>query len=154
MAGLRTGLASRVLSVACVLAAVAVAAAAAAPAPSMAMPTSASADVQAQRARDAKVVPDVVDAITPSVQLRVSYDGAAVASGEKLTVFQTAAKPQVSFQGADPASFYTFMLVDPDAPDPAEPVRNARSLGYHHLRGSTPDAAALRRRFAAGSTGL
>lgn len=38
-----------------------------------------------------------------SVQLRVSYDGAAVASGERLTVAQTAAKPAVSYEGADPA---------------------------------------------------
>ena len=83
-----------------------------------------------------------------SVQLRVTYaDGASVAGGERLNMVQTAAKPQVSFEGADPkgdqeclceaasgflaltrffcVAFYTFMLVDPDAPDPADPVRRA-----------------------------
>ena len=86
-----------------------------------------------------------------SVQLRVTYDGAAVAGGERLSVVQTAAKPQVAFEGAEPngtpvkacafacslpdehpsslgTAFYTFMLVDPDAPDPAEPVRPAQQL--------------------------
>ena len=58
-------LARRPLRLACVLAAVAALAAAAAPEPSMAAPTAASAQVQAQRARDAKVVPDIVDDIAP-----------------------------------------------------------------------------------------
>ena len=82
------------------------------------------------------------------MQLRVTYaDGATVAGGERLSVVQTAAKPQVAFQGAEPectpdmtmaralldahctaasshgAALYTLMLVDPDAPDPADPVR-------------------------------
>ena len=57
-----------VIRLACLLAAVAAVsalAAAAAPAPSMAAPTAATAEVQAQRARDAKVVPDVVDNLAP-----------------------------------------------------------------------------------------
>jgi hypothetical protein len=38
-----------------------------------------------------------------SVQLRVTYaDGASVAGGERLSVVQMAAKPQVAFEGADP----------------------------------------------------
>ena len=37
-----------------------------------------------------------------SVQLRVTYDGAAVAGGERLSVVQTAAKPQVAFEGPEP----------------------------------------------------
>ena len=57
----RATLAHRPLRLACALAAVAAVAAAAAPAPSMAAPTAATAEVQAKRARDAKVVPDIVD---------------------------------------------------------------------------------------------
>lgn len=63
MAGRRAVLASRAVAAACVLAVLAVTAAAAAP--SMAAPAFASAGVQAQRANDAKIVPDIVDTIAP-----------------------------------------------------------------------------------------
>ena len=62
----RSTFAQRLIRLACLLAAVAtVAAVAAPPPPSMAAPTAATSEVQAQRARDAKVVPDVVDNLAP-----------------------------------------------------------------------------------------
>jgi phosphatidylethanolamine-binding protein (PEBP) family uncharacterized protein len=59
------------------------------------------------------------------VQLRVTYPegSGALAGGERLSRVATAAKPEVALLGADPAAFYTLIMVDPDAPDPATPVR-------------------------------
>jgi hypothetical protein len=63
------------------------------------------------------------------VQLHVSYpDSGALSGGERLSRVTTAAKPEIALLGADPAAFYTLVMVDPDAPDPATPVRMPRQL--------------------------
>lgn len=63
---------------------------------------------------------DVADAFTPRFALHVSWNGALVKEGEKLTPGAVKDIPDVCFEG-DKDKLYTVCLADPDAPNPTEP---------------------------------
>ncbi|XP_001850217.2 protein D1 [Culex quinquefasciatus] len=78
------------------------------------------ADVQ-KAFTDHEVVPDVVDA-APTELAKVSYpSGVSANGGNELTPTQVKEQPQIEWTVDDPSSYYTLFMVDPDAPNRAEP---------------------------------
>ncbi|XP_015376894.1 PREDICTED: phosphatidylethanolamine-binding protein homolog F40A3.3-like [Diuraphis noxia] len=87
-----------------------------------------------QAMKNQQVVPHVIpDA--PKEIIQVNYlSGAEALLGNELTPTQVKDQPSVSWN-ADPSSFYTLCLTDPDAPSRAEPtIREWR----HWLVGNIP----------------
>ncbi|XP_046867383.1 protein D2-like [Drosophila willistoni] len=80
------------------------------------------------------VVPDVI-AEAPNQFLQVTYaNGLIVKDGIELTPTQVQDKPKVEWE-AEPDSFYTLLLTDPDAPSRKEP----KFREWHHwLVGNIP----------------
>ncbi|KAK4419377.1 protein RICE FLOWERING LOCUS T 1 [Sesamum alatum] len=68
-----------------------------------------------------RVIGDVVDPFTSSTSLRISYAGRIVANGCDLRSPQVVSQPRVDIGGDDFRTFYTLVLVDPDAPSPSNP---------------------------------
>ncbi|KAL0309533.1 UNVERIFIED_CONTAM: protein RICE FLOWERING LOCUS T 1 [Sesamum radiatum] len=68
-----------------------------------------------------RVVGDVVDPFTSSTSLWISYGGRVVANGCDLRSPQVVSQPRVDIGGDDFRTFYTLVLVDPDAPSPSNP---------------------------------
>ncbi|KAH8914703.1 PEBP-like protein [Atractiella rhizophila] len=71
----------------------------------------------------AQLVPAVAPAdFQPSVFLSITYNGKEVELGKELTPEETATEPVVSFLGKNPDrnESYTIMLLDFDAPSPAD----------------------------------
>lgn len=70
---------------------------------------------------DAGLIPDVIDTIPPSV-LSVSYpSGKQVDMGNELTPTEVANTPTVTWD-AEPRTYYTLSMVDPDAPSREVPT--------------------------------
>ncbi|KAH7701976.1 phosphatidylethanolamine-binding protein-like precursor, partial [Aphelenchoides avenae] len=69
-----------------------------------------------------KIVPDIIST-PPNNQAYVRFaSGAQVRLGNVLQLGQVQDAPKASFNPwADKSSYYTFMLVDPDAPEPTDP---------------------------------
>lgn len=61
------------------------------------------------------------------VRVDVKYPSAAtpITDGQRLKPSATAEVPSVTLEGADAESFYTLVEVDPDAPDPSNPVHRS-----------------------------
>ncbi|KAL0374879.1 UNVERIFIED_CONTAM: protein HEADING DATE 3A [Sesamum radiatum] len=68
-----------------------------------------------------RIIGDVVDSFRLSVDLRVYYGGRMVTNGCDLRPPQIASQPRVEVGGDDFRTFYTLVLVDPDAPSPSNP---------------------------------
>ncbi|XP_011096577.2 protein HEADING DATE 3A-like [Sesamum indicum] len=68
-----------------------------------------------------RVVGDVLDAFTSTVELRVYSDGRMVCNGCNFRPSQVVAQPRVDIGGDDFRSFYTLVMVDADAPSPSNP---------------------------------
>ena len=68
-----------------------------------------------------------VRALFGGCELEVKYSGVA-ANGGLMTMNATARKPSLFFAGAQEGAMYTVIMVDPDAPDPA----NATCKWYGH----------------------
>ncbi|XP_027083083.1 protein FLOWERINGUS T 1-like [Coffea arabica] len=75
-----------------------------------------------------RVIGDVLDPFTRSVSLRVIYGGRVVISGSELRASQVESQPRVEIGGDDFRTFYTLVMVDPDAPSPSDP--NLREYLY------------------------
>uniref|UniRef100_A0A2H8TMS0 Phosphatidylethanolamine-binding F40A3.3 n=1 Tax=Melanaphis sacchari TaxID=742174 RepID=A0A2H8TMS0_9HEMI len=87
-----------------------------------------------QAMENQKVVPDVIP-IAPKEFLQVNYtNGAKALLGNELKPIKVKDQPSVSWN-ADPNSFYTLCLVDPDAPSRAEPTNKEWN---HWLVGNIP----------------
>ncbi|XP_066313555.1 protein FLOWERINGUS T 1-like [Miscanthus floridulus] len=69
-----------------------------------------------------RVVGDVVDPFSPTVALRVSYNGRRLINGSDLRPSAVAARPRVEIGGTDFSQSYTLVMVDPDAPNPSNPT--------------------------------
>ncbi|XP_021829492.1 protein HEADING DATE 3A-like [Prunus avium] len=68
-----------------------------------------------------RVVGDVLDPFTRSVSLRVTYGMKEVNNGCELKPSQVVHQPRVDTGGDDLRTFYTLVMVDPDAPSPSDP---------------------------------
>uniref|UniRef100_A0A803MBG6 Flowering locus T n=1 Tax=Chenopodium quinoa TaxID=63459 RepID=A0A803MBG6_CHEQI len=68
-----------------------------------------------------QVIGDVLDPFTRSVTLRVVYDNREVINASEFRPSQVVNPPMIEIQGNDPMSFYTLVMVDPDAPSPGNP---------------------------------
>ncbi|GMJ02507.1 FLOWERING LOCUS T, REDUCED STEM BRANCHING 8 [Hibiscus trionum] len=68
-----------------------------------------------------RVVGDVLDSFTRSISLRVSYPIREVNNGVELKPSHVVNQPRVDVGGDDFRTFYTLVMVDPDAPSPSDP---------------------------------
>ncbi|XP_016504030.1 protein FLOWERING LOCUS T [Nicotiana tabacum] len=78
-----------------------------------------------QRGRDtlslARVIGDVLDPFTKSISPRVFYNTREVKNGCDLRPSHVNNQPRVEVGGDDLRTFYTLVMVDPDAPTPSNP---------------------------------
>uniref|UniRef100_A0A1Q3FF27 Putative phosphatidylethanolamine-binding protein n=1 Tax=Culex tarsalis TaxID=7177 RepID=A0A1Q3FF27_CULTA len=78
------------------------------------------ADVQ-KAFTEHEVVPDVVDA-APAELAKVTYpSGVSANGGNELTPTQVKDQPRIEWTVDDPSAYYTLFMVDPDAPNRADP---------------------------------
>nr|WAX25728.1 FT-like protein [Vitis balansana] len=70
---------------------------------------------------DGRVVGDVLDPFLRSITLRVTYNNREVANGCEFRPSQLVSQPRVDIGGDDLRTFYTLVMVDPDAPSPSNP---------------------------------
>ncbi|XP_057470638.1 protein HEADING DATE 3A-like [Actinidia eriantha] len=68
-----------------------------------------------------RVIGDVLDPFTRSIGLRVTYNNKEVSNGCELKPSQVVNQPRVDVGGDDLRTFYTLVMVDPDAPSPSNP---------------------------------
>ncbi|XP_016472793.1 protein VERNALIZATION 3-like [Nicotiana tabacum] len=68
-----------------------------------------------------RVIGDVLDPFTKSIDLRVVYSSRQVINGCDLRPSQVIHQPRIEIGGADDCTFYTLVMVDPDAPTPTNP---------------------------------
>ncbi|PIN10407.1 Phosphatidylethanolamine binding protein [Handroanthus impetiginosus] len=68
-----------------------------------------------------RVIGDVLDPFTRSIEVRVIYGNREVNNGSDLRPSQVINQPRVEIGGNDFRNFYTLVLVDPDAPSPSNP---------------------------------
>ncbi|MFS8007199.1 putative phosphatidylethanolamine-binding protein [Helianthus anomalus] len=68
-----------------------------------------------------RVIGDVLDSFTRSMNLTVSYNDREVSNGCELKPSQVVNQPRVDIGGDDLRAFHTLVLVDPDAPSPSDP---------------------------------
>ncbi|KAF3339570.1 protein HEADING DATE 3A-like protein [Carex littledalei] len=68
-----------------------------------------------------RVVGDVVNRFVRSISLKVSYGSRDVTNGREFKPSQVVNQPRVEIGGNDLRTFYTLVLVDPDAPSPSNP---------------------------------
>ncbi|KAK8660257.1 hypothetical protein V6N13_051189 [Hibiscus sabdariffa] len=70
---------------------------------------------------ESRVIGDVLDSFTRSIALRVSYGTREVNNGVELKPSHVVNQPRVDIGGDDLRTFYTLVMVDPDAPSPSDP---------------------------------
>nr|ARO70141.1 heading date 3a isoform X5 [Elaeis guineensis]ARO70142.1 heading date 3a isoform X6 [Elaeis guineensis]ARO70143.1 heading date 3a isoform X7 [Elaeis guineensis] len=68
-----------------------------------------------------RVIGDVLDPFIRSVPLRVIYNSREVANGCELKPSAVVNRPRVEVGGTDLRTFYTLIMIDPDAPSPSDP---------------------------------
>ncbi|KAK9056549.1 hypothetical protein SSX86_023911 [Deinandra increscens subsp. villosa] len=68
-----------------------------------------------------RVIGDVLDRFTKSINLDVSYNGQEAVNGCMLKPSQVVNQPRVDIGGDDLRAFHTLVMVDPDAPSPSDP---------------------------------
>ncbi|KAL9263485.1 VERNALIZATION 3-like protein [Drosera capensis] len=67
------------------------------------------------------VVGDVLDPFNRTISLRATYNDREVANGCEFRPSQVVSQPRVEIGGNDLRTFYTLIMVDPDAPSPSDP---------------------------------
>ncbi|KAF3779822.1 HEADING DATE 3A protein [Nymphaea thermarum] len=70
----------------------------------------------------ARIVGDVLDPFNRSVPLEVRYNSREVTNGCEFKPSAVARQPRVVVGGDDLRTFYTLVMVDPDAPNPSSPT--------------------------------
>nr|QLM02178.1 flowering locus T 2A_1 [Maxillaria aurea] len=68
-----------------------------------------------------RVIGDVLDPFTRRISLRVTYTSRDVTNGLELKPSAVVEQPRVEVGGNDLRTFYTLVMVDPDAPSPSNP---------------------------------
>ncbi|KAG0454735.1 hypothetical protein HPP92_023684 [Vanilla planifolia] len=71
-----------------------------------------------------RVIGDVVDQFSRRASLKVIYSLKEVSNGMELKPSQVVNQPRVEVGGDDFRTFYTLVMVDPDAPSPSDPSLN------------------------------
>ncbi|XP_047332191.1 protein HEADING DATE 3A-like [Impatiens glandulifera] len=69
-----------------------------------------------------RVVGDVLDPFVRSIDLRVTYNAREVTNGCEFRPSQIINQPRVDIGGQDLWTFFTLVMVDPDAPSPSNPT--------------------------------
>ncbi|KAM0056663.1 putative phosphatidylethanolamine-binding protein [Helianthus debilis subsp. tardiflorus] len=68
-----------------------------------------------------RVIGDVLDSFTKSINLTISYNDREVSNGCTIKPSQVVNQPRVAIGGDDLRAFHTLVMVDPDAPSPSDP---------------------------------
>ncbi|KAI9156751.1 hypothetical protein LWI28_011599 [Acer negundo] len=68
-----------------------------------------------------RIIGDVVDHFTKSISLSINYNNREVNNGCELKPSQIVNVPRADIGGDDLRTFYTLVMVDPDAPSPSDP---------------------------------
>uniref|UniRef100_A0A803MRI8 Uncharacterized protein n=1 Tax=Chenopodium quinoa TaxID=63459 RepID=A0A803MRI8_CHEQI len=68
-----------------------------------------------------RVIGDILDPFNRTVTLRVSFNNRDVNNGCELRPSQVVNQQRVEIGGDDLRTFYTLVMVDPDAPSPSNP---------------------------------
>ncbi|VFQ92677.1 unnamed protein product [Cuscuta campestris] len=68
-----------------------------------------------------RVIGEVLEPFTTSINLRVVYGDRAITNGCEFRPSQVVGLPTVDIGGQDLRAFYTLVMVDPDAPSPSDP---------------------------------
>nr|QBA55223.1 flowering locus T [Angelica sinensis] len=68
-----------------------------------------------------RVIGDVLDPFIRTISLRVIFNNKEVNNGCELKPSQIISQPRVDIGGDDLRTFYTLVMVDPDAPSPSDP---------------------------------
>ncbi|KAJ4781020.1 PEBP (phosphatidylethanolamine-binding protein) family protein [Rhynchospora pubera] len=68
-----------------------------------------------------RIVGDVIDRFVRSTPIRVSFGSREVTNGREFKPSQVVKQPRVEIGGNDLRTFYTLVMVDPDAPSPSNP---------------------------------
>ncbi|XP_077228106.1 protein VERNALIZATION 3-like [Tasmannia lanceolata] len=69
-----------------------------------------------------RVVGDVLEPFNRSIPLRVTYNNRDVTNGCEFRPSAVVNQPRVEIGGNDLRTFYTLVMVDPDAPSPSDPT--------------------------------
>nr|DAD47269.1 TPA_asm: hypothetical protein HUJ06_017206 [Nelumbo nucifera] len=67
------------------------------------------------------VIGDVIDPFNRSISLRVTYNSRDVSNGCEFKPSAVVNQPRVDIGGDDLRTFFTLVMVDPDAPNPSDP---------------------------------
>ncbi|CAG7891176.1 protein TERMINAL FLOWER 1 [Brassica rapa] len=68
-----------------------------------------------------RVVGEVLDFFTQTIEMNVSYNKKQVCNGHELFPSSVSSKPRVEIHGGDLRSFFTLVMIDPDVPGPSDP---------------------------------
>ncbi|KAL8509397.1 hypothetical protein ACS0TY_016564 [Phlomoides rotata] len=69
-----------------------------------------------------RVIEDVIDIFSPSVNMRITYGNKQVFNGFEFYPSAVASTPTVDIQGGDHmTTYYTLVMTDPDVPGPSDP---------------------------------
>ncbi|XAR65847.1 hypothetical protein NMG60_11011819 [Bertholletia excelsa] len=68
-----------------------------------------------------RVIGDVLDPFSRSIPMRVIFNGKEITNGCELKPSQVINPPRIDIGGDDLRTFYTLVMVDPDAPSPSDP---------------------------------
>ncbi|KAK1314008.1 CEN-like protein 2 [Acorus calamus] len=68
-----------------------------------------------------RVVGEVLDPFTPTVNMVVTYSGDLVFNGREFFPSSVTLKPRVEVNWGDMRTFFTLVMIDPDAPNPSDP---------------------------------
>nr|QGZ07657.1 flowering locus T [Oncidium hybrid cultivar] len=84
------------------------------------------------------VVGDVLDPFVRTATMRVIYNNKDVTNGSDLKPSMVAKEPRVEISGRDNRTFYTLVMIDPDAPSPSSPTKREH---LHWLVTDIPETA-------------
>ncbi|XP_043701942.1 protein TERMINAL FLOWER 1-like [Telopea speciosissima] len=68
-----------------------------------------------------RVIGDVLDSYSPTVNMAVTYNNKQVCNGHELFPSTVTSRPRVEVHGGDMRSFFTLVMTDPDVPGPSDP---------------------------------
>ncbi|CAA7397046.1 unnamed protein product [Spirodela intermedia] len=74
-----------------------------------------------------RVIGEVLDSFNPTVKMIIAYNSnKLVFNGHEFFPSAVTSRPRVEIQGGDMRSFFTLVMIDPDAPGPSDPYLRER----------------------------